>query len=95
MASTLALTSADIQEIGVALYGDAWQSDMARALGVPRQSIGYYIKAGGANKTQAAAIVGLVARVAAREMAVLRETQRQGQARQVYLSDLLLRFDIP
>jgi len=38
------LSAPDIREIGEALYGEAWQVQMAKALGVPRQSVGYYLK---------------------------------------------------
>ena len=61
-----ALTSPEIREIGEALYGPTWQGAMARALGVPRQSVTYYLKSG-VNGAQAAGIIGLIARVAFRE----------------------------
>jgi hypothetical protein len=66
---------------------------MARALGVPRQSIGHYLKSGGANGTQAAAIIGLVARVAVRALSTAKAQQSASDARQADLSVLLDRFD--
>ncbi|MET0272163.1 MAG: hypothetical protein ABW360_04160 [Phenylobacterium sp.] len=53
----------------------------------------YYLKAGGVNGAQAAAIVGLVARVAARERQAAAEQQSANEARQKVLADLLHRFD--
>ena len=87
------LTSDNIREIGEALYGGAWRADMARDLGVPRQSIAYYLRTGGVNRTQAAAIIGLVARTAAREMQSERVRLTDNAARQSALSALLVRFD--
>jgi len=66
---------------------------MARDLGVPRQSIAYYLRTGGVNRTQAAAIIGLVARTAAREMVSEQVRQTDTASRQVSLSALLVRFD--
>jgi hypothetical protein len=93
MADAPTLTSEDIREIGEALYGAAWRSDMARDLGVPRQSIAYYLRAGGVNRTQAAAIIGLVARTAAREQVSELVRQTDTAMRQSSLSALLVRFD--
>ena len=93
MADAPTLTSEDIQEIGEALYGVAWRGDMARDLGVPRPSIAYYLRTGGVNRTQAAAIIGLVARTAAREMVSEQVRQTDTASRQVSLSALLVRFD--
>ncbi len=87
------LTAVEITEIGEAIYGLVWRGEMARALGVPRQSIGYYLRTGGVNRTQAAAIIGLVARAVASELHA-EETRRVGSAaRQSVLSALLRRFD--
>jgi hypothetical protein len=88
-----ALTSADIEEIGAALYGPGWRSDMAAALGVPRQSVSYYIKAGGANGAQASAIIGLIARALAGDMRRTRTYVADAQKREVLLHDLLERFE--
>ena len=66
---------------------------MARAVGVPRQSIGHYLKSGGANGTQAAAIIGLVARAAARVLSTAKAQQSASDARHADLTDLLDRFD--
>ncbi|HLY77954.1 MAG TPA: hypothetical protein VKQ70_01175 [Caulobacteraceae bacterium] len=93
MADAPTLTSEDIREIGEALYGVAWRADMARDLGVPRQSIAYYLRAGGVNRTQAAAIIGLVARTAVREMVSEQVRQTDTATRQITLSALLVRFD--
>ena len=93
MAVDRVLTSLAIREIGEALYGAAWQGEMAKAIGVPRQSIGYYLKSGGVNGTQASAIIGLVARMAAREQQAARARQIAIEIRHADLSDLLHRFD--
>jgi hypothetical protein len=93
MAGPVTLTSLEIREIGEALYGPAWQIEMAKDLGVPRQSISYYLKAGGVARTQAAAIIGLVARTAIRELRVEKGRQTTSDIRQADLSDLLHRFD--
>ena len=95
MADAPTLTSEEIREIGEALYGAAWRADMARDLGVPRQSIGYYLRSGGVNRTQAAAIIGLVARTAARELRTEQTRRIDTASRQSNLSDLLGRFDPP
>ncbi|MEI7932401.1 MAG: hypothetical protein WCI21_05010 [Alphaproteobacteria bacterium] len=87
------LTSLEIQEIGEALYGKIWQGKVAKAIGVPRQSIVYYLNSGGVNHTQASAIVGLVARVAARELRDGVERQDATNVRRSELAALLLRFD--
>ena len=60
------LNSAEIREIGEILFGMSWQAEMAKAIGVPRQSIGHYLRSGGVRGAQTAAIIGLVARLAAR-----------------------------
>ena len=95
MADAPTLTSDEIREIGETLYGGAWRADMARDLGVPRQSIAYYLRAGGVNRTQAAAIIGLVARTAARELRSEQTRRTDTANRQSDLSDLLGRFDRP
>jgi len=87
------LTSQDVREVGEMLFGATWQGEMAKAVGVPRQSIGYYLKSGGVSGTQAAAIIGLVARGAARERRTALEQQSRIDARQDHLSKLLHRFD--
>jgi hypothetical protein len=66
---------------------------MARAIGVPRQSVGQYLKSGGVNGTQAAAIIGLVARMAARERFTAQERQGVFDARHAGFSELLRSFD--
>lgn len=93
MADVPDLTSEHIREIGEALYGAAWRGDMARDLGVPRQSIAYYLRAGGVNRTQAAAIIGLVARTAAKELRSEQARQTDSASRQSILAALLIRFD--
>jgi hypothetical protein len=93
MALDHTLSSAGIREIGEALYGPAWQGPMAKSLGVPRQSIGYYLNAGGVSRTQAAAIIGLVARTAARELLNSLDQRSASDTRQAHLTTLLRRFD--
>ena len=66
---------------------------MAKAIGVPRQSIGHYLKSGGVTGSQAAAIIGLVARTAVRELLLANERQESVDVRQAALLDLLKRFD--
>lgn len=87
------LTSSEIREIGEALFGLSWQGEMARAIGVPRQSIGHYLKSGGVRGAQSAAIIGLVARIAARELSAADALRAAGNARQAELIKLLGRFD--
>jgi hypothetical protein len=93
MAVHRTLTSLQIREIGETLFGTAWQGEMANAIGVPRQSGGYYLKSGGVNGAQAAAVIGLVARTAAREQRTAREREATTDTRQADLSKLLHRFD--
>ena len=88
-----ALTAVDIREVGEILFGRSWRAEMAKAVGVPRQSIGYYLKSGGVGGAQAAAIIGLVARVAVRERRLALEQQSGIEARQNDLSKLLHRFE--
>jgi len=87
------LTAPEIREIGEALFGGSWQGEMAKAIGVPRQSIGHYLKAGGVKGAQTAAIVGLVARMAARELLLADAEKAMVDARQAELVGLLRRFD--
>ena len=88
------LVPAEIREVGEVLYGSAWQGVMAKALGVPRQSVSYYLKTG-ANGAQAAAILGLVARVVVRERGEV-ETQRlTSDTRDRNLQALLTRLEAP
>jgi hypothetical protein len=87
------LTSSEIREIGEVLFGLSWQGEMAKAIGVPRQSIGHYLKSGGVKGAQTAAIVGLVARMAARELLSADAQRAAVDARQAELIDLLRRFD--
>lgn len=93
MAAPYTLDSNEIREIGEALYGAVWQGEMARAIGVPRQSVGYYLKAGGVNGAQAAAIIGLVARTLASEKANALVFQAGVDARHADLTSLLVRFE--
>jgi len=93
MSGPRALKSEEIREIGETIFGATWQGDMARALGVPRQSVGYYLKAGGANGAQAAAILGLVARIILAETAAGHDRHRVHVARLDALTSLLRRFD--
>jgi len=93
MAMHRTLNALEIREIGEALYGVSWQGEMARVLGVPRQSIGYYLKAGGAKGAQSAAIVGLVARSAAHEAQTAKDQKDTNDDRQANLLRLLRRFD--
>ena len=46
MPLTRSLTSIEIREIGEALFGSTWQGAMAKGLGVPRQSVTYYLRSG-------------------------------------------------
>lgn len=57
------LTPDEIREIGQALFGDQWKKPLADAIGIPRQGVDHYLKAG-ASGTQAAAILGAIARTA-------------------------------
>jgi len=93
MADDRTLTAPEITEIGEALFGPSWQGEMAKAIGVPRQSVGHYLKSGGVRGTQTAAIIGLVARVAARELLSADRQQAVVSARQSGLIKLLHRFD--
>ncbi len=93
MAIHRTLDAFEIRQIGEALYGASWQGEMARILGVPPQSIGYYLKAGGAKGAQSAAIVGLVARTIAREVQTAKAQQDISDDRQAVLLTLLHRFD--
>lgn len=58
---TAALTPDDIREIGEALYYAPWQTQMAEELAVSRQTVAHYLR-NGADGSQAAALLGLVAR---------------------------------
>jgi hypothetical protein len=87
------LNSAEIREIGEILFGLSWQSEMAKAIGVPRQSIGHYLRSGGVRGAQTAAIIGLVARMAARELLSADAQRAAVDARQASLIELLRRFD--
>jgi|SRR5579872_6743059 len=87
------LTSSEIREIGQALFGASWQGEMAKAIGVPRQSVGHYLRAGGVKGAQTAAIVGLVARTAVRELLSADQVRLAVDARHADLVELLRRFD--
>ena len=87
------LKALEIREIGEALFGHSWQGEMAKAIGVPRQSIGHYLKSGGVSGAQTAAIVGLVARVAIRDLLSANATRTAIDARHCELVGLLDRFD--
>ena len=87
------LTSSEIREIGQALFGTSWQGEMAKAIGVPRQSVGHYLRAGGVKGAQTAAIVGLVARTAVRELLSADQERLAVDARHADLVELLRRFD--
>ena len=89
-----ALTSSEIREIGEALYGTTWQGTMARSLGVPRQSVGYYLKSG-VNGAQAAGIIGLIARMSLRERRHALDQERSSAERDHDLAELLARFEEP
>ncbi len=92
MSTARALTSIEIREIGEALYGSTWQGSMARALGVPRQSVSYYLRAG-VNGAQAAAIIGLVARVVLQERLEADARRVVTDSRDVDLRALLTRLE--
>ncbi len=68
---------------------------MAKAIGVPRQSIGHYLKSGGAKGAQSAAIIGVVARTAVRELVSADERRIAVDARHASLLEILSRFDAP
>ena len=87
------LTSPEIREIGQALFGASWQGEMAKAIGVPRQSVGHYLRAGGVKGAQTAAIVGLVARTAVRELLSADQQRIAVDARHADLIEILRRFD--
>ena len=93
MAVSYSISSAEIREVGETLFGSAWRGEMAKAVGVPRQSVSYYMKTGGANGAQASAIIGVVARVVVRELSDAKEQQDAIAARQEDLFALLKRFD--
>jgi hypothetical protein len=93
MTDNRTLTAIEIREIGEALFGSSWQGEMAKAIGVPRQSIGHYLRSGGVRGAQTAAIVGLVARLAARELNLADEQRTAVDARHATLVALLRRFD--
>lgn len=93
MAENRTLTSSDIREIGEALFGSSWQGEMAKAIGVPRQSVGHYLRAGGVKGAQTAAIVGLVARTAIRELLTADQQRVAVDARHADLIEILRRFD--
>ena len=61
MDRTMKLSPDEIQEIGQALFGDQWATPLAQALGIARQGIDHYMKEG-VRGTQAAAILGVLAR---------------------------------
>ena len=88
-----AINGSEIREIGEALFGSTWQNEMAKAIGVPRQSISYYLRSGGAKGAQATAIIGLLARTAAREQFEANQRQATTEVRQADLLLLLRRFD--
>ncbi len=88
------LTSIEIREVGELLYGSTWQGAMAKALGVPRQSVSYYLRTG-ANGAQAAAIVGLIARVAFQERIASDAQRLANDNRELDLRSLLARLDGP
>jgi hypothetical protein len=90
---TRTLKASEIREIGQAIFGKSWQGEMAKAIGVPRQSIGHYLKSGGVKGAQTAAIVGLVARVAVRDLLSADERRDIVDARHAELVGLLDRFD--
>jgi len=93
MAADPTLSSAEIRQIGEALYGSSWQGDMARAIGVPRQLVTHYLKTGGVRGAQAAAIVGLIARTVARELRTAEQDRATTALRHADLSQLLERLD--
>jgi hypothetical protein len=94
MSLARALTSLEIREIGEALYGSAWQGTMARALGVPRQSVSYYLKAG-VSGAQAAAIIGLIARVLLQDSRQAAVRRQSADTRNEELATLLAQFEAP
>jgi hypothetical protein len=67
---------------------------MAKSLGVPRQSVGYYLKSG-VNGAQAAGIIGLIARMAFRERRQALDHERSSAERDDDLAKLLARFEEP
>jgi len=87
------LTASEIRELGEVLFGASWQGGLARAIGVPRQSVSRYLKTDGVRGAQTAVIVGLVARTAARELLAADQQQIVFDARQAELIKLLRRFD--
>jgi hypothetical protein len=93
MADDRTLTAPEIKEIGEALFGLCWQGEMAEAIGVHRQSIGHCLKSDGVSGTHTPAIIGLVARVVARELLSAHRQQTAVNARQSDLIELLDRFD--
>jgi len=93
MAADPTLSSVEIRQIGEALYGSSWQGEMARAIGVPRQSITHYLKNGGARGAQAAAIIGLIARTVAKELRKAEQHRATTAIRHADLSLLLERLD--
>jgi hypothetical protein len=55
------ISADELTEIGLALYGQQWKTPLSQAMNTPRQSIDHYLKAG-IRGTQAAALVGVIAR---------------------------------
>jgi len=86
------LTSIEIREVGEALFGSTWQGAMAKGLGVPRQSVTYYLRSG-ANGAQAAAIIGLVARIVVQERLEADARREVSETRDLDLRALLLRLE--
>jgi hypothetical protein len=59
--STAHLSAAEVRLIGDALFYEPWQTAMAEAVGVSRQTVAHYLREG-VTGAQAAALIGLVAR---------------------------------
>ena len=87
------LSTEIIREVGEALFGAVWQSEMAKRLGVPRQSVAYYLKSGGVSGAQAAAIIGLVSRAVIRDETDQAEAERAMRSRRETLLNLMARLE--
>jgi hypothetical protein len=88
MATLFLLSSAQVRQVGEVLYGPRWQRAMADDLGVPRQSVGHYLKSG-VKGAHAAAVIGLVARIRLGEAGSFETARRANQDRIAVLDALL------
>jgi len=86
------LSPDDIATICQSALGDNWRAQLGAALGLERQS-GYKLASAPVSGTQAAAIVGLLARQLAREQADEAQRREEVDARQSGLAALLAHYE--